>query len=92
MDSSRHSPDSYRSYLLRVWRGEAQDHVAWHCSLEDTGTRQYRGFEDVEALAAYLRSTFASALDEPRRLRKPKKLTSGAAPRDEAPGSSGCRG
>jgi hypothetical protein len=87
VDSRRHSPDSYRSYLLRVWRGEAQDQVAWRCSLEDTGTRQCRGFEDVEALASYLRSTFASALDEPQRPRRARKVTSGAAPRDEAPGS-----
>ncbi len=90
MGTRRHSPDSYRSYLLRVWRSEAQDHVAWHCSLEDTGTRQCRGFEDVEALAAYLRSAFASAVDEPERPRRARRVTAGAAPRDGDGGSSGC--
>jgi hypothetical protein len=60
----RHSPDSYRSFLLRVWRADAEERGGWRCSLEDTGTRQCRGFEDVEALATYLRSAFASALGE----------------------------
>jgi hypothetical protein len=92
MTTPSRSAEEYRAFLLRLWCDEEQQAPAWRCSLEDTATRQRRGFEDIEALASYLRSAFAIALEDPPPRRKVRKLTSGAAPRAGDPGSSGCRG
>jgi hypothetical protein len=43
----------YQSYLLRLWcTGEGK---AWRVMLEHVGTRERRGFADLEGLCAFLR-------------------------------------
>jgi hypothetical protein len=58
----QHEGQDYKAFVLRLWRdGGARS--AWRCSLEDPATHQRRGFEDVEALASYLRDVLAAKLD-----------------------------
>ena len=52
-------PPTYRSYLLTVWeeRSEEPDTPsAWRFSLEEARTGKRRGFADLEALIAFLRT------------------------------------
>lgn len=49
---------TYQVYLLRVWRERPAlpgRPAVWRFSLEDTRTRQRRGFATLEALVAFLR-------------------------------------
>ena len=48
-------PDTkqYRSYLLRLWRGETPD-GGWRASLADSRTGQRIGFATLEQLFAFL--------------------------------------
>ena len=43
----------YRSYLLRLWCGDALDRC-WRASLEDPRTGERIGFASLELLFAYL--------------------------------------
>lgn len=47
-------PSDYHSYLLRLWRTQADGRPAWRASLESpqTGTRQ--GFVSLQELFVYL--------------------------------------
>jgi hypothetical protein len=49
----------YISYLLRLWRVR-DNGECWRAALERVEDGQRRGFEDLEALFAYLRQACAS--------------------------------
>jgi hypothetical protein len=56
--SERKEENGYRTYLLRLWCEQAalpQCQPVWRCSIEDTCTRNRRGFGSVEDLANHLR-------------------------------------
>ena len=60
--SSEHS--SYQVYLLRVWQAQAagsERKTVWRFSLEDTQTKQRRGFASLEEMVAFL----SESLDRP---------------------------
>jgi hypothetical protein len=46
--------EDYRSYLLRLWRVQADGH-AWRASLENVQTREVRSFASMQEFFAYLR-------------------------------------
>ncbi len=46
----------YQSYLLRLWQVSEGGSPAIRISLENTQTRERRGFTDLEALLAFLRA------------------------------------
>ncbi len=46
----------YQSYLLRLWQVSERGRPAVRISLENTQTRERRGFTDLEALLAFLRA------------------------------------
>ena len=51
--------DTYQVYLLRLWRERPAlpgRPAVWRFSLEDTRTRQRRGFASLEGLTAFLRA------------------------------------
>jgi hypothetical protein len=45
-------PNSYQSYLLRLWR--SSPHGAWHGSLQNTANGEKHAFADLPALVAFL--------------------------------------
>ncbi len=45
----------YQSYLLRLWQVSEGGRPALRISLENTQTRERRGFTDLEALLTFLR-------------------------------------
>ncbi len=45
-----------QSYVLRLWQVSEGGRPALRISLENTQTRERRGFTDLEALLAFLRS------------------------------------
>lgn len=45
-------PSNYQSYLLRLWRDNAQ--AAWQASLQSTATEQVHHFPDLEQMWAFL--------------------------------------
>lgn len=47
---------AYLSYLLRLWRASGGDSHLWRASLEDPLTGERTGFNDLEALFAFLRT------------------------------------
>lgn len=52
---------SYRVFLLRLWRVEGEGRGAWRASLEDAHSGERRGFGDLPALHGFL-----AALLDPR--------------------------
>lgn len=52
----------YKAFVLRLW-WDGGTQGAWRCSLEDPATHQRRGFEDVDALASYLRGALSAETD-----------------------------
>ena len=49
----------YHAYLLRLWQerpASSERPAVWRLSLEDTRTRQRRGFGSLEGLVAFLRA------------------------------------
>jgi hypothetical protein len=49
----------YHAYLLRLWQerpASFERPAVWRFSLEDTRTRQRRGFGSLEALMSFLRA------------------------------------
>ena len=58
---------TYRSYILRAWQerpASADRPALWRYSLEDTRTRQRRGFANLDDLTAHLQM-HAAAADQP---------------------------
>ncbi|MFO7695688.1 MAG: hypothetical protein R6X16_00840 [Anaerolineae bacterium] len=47
--------ESYKAWMLRMWRVESEAGPAWHASLQRVGTEERCGFDDVEQLVAFLR-------------------------------------
>jgi hypothetical protein len=47
---------TYLSYLLRLWRVRQNGFDVWRASLEDTSTRERRGFDGLKALLKFLES------------------------------------
>jgi hypothetical protein len=45
-------PNSYQSYLLRLWR--SSQHGAWHGSLQNTANGEKHSFGDLPALWTFL--------------------------------------
>lgn len=45
---------SYRAYLLRLWRADGEGGGAWRASLEDAHSGERRGFADLHALLRFL--------------------------------------
>jgi hypothetical protein len=56
---------SYRSFLLRLWRGEAGDASVWRASLQDPHTGERIGFASLEQLTAYLRDQINGSDKQP---------------------------
>ena len=48
------SPTAYQSYLLRLWKED--DGTVWRASLDSTETGERLGFENVDALFAFLKT------------------------------------
>jgi len=48
------APRPYFSYLLRLWRAEANGREVWRGSLENPQTGQVMGFDNPEILFSYL--------------------------------------
>jgi hypothetical protein len=48
--------DNYHSYLLRMWRVQAAEGVAWRATLEDVQSGELHGFADLAALLGYLQA------------------------------------
>ena len=64
----------YLAYLLRLWRVEEAEGIAWRVSLVDVATRERVGFESLEKAVAFLeermgveRSLGKGAKQEPTR-------------------------
>jgi hypothetical protein len=55
----------YQAYLLRLWPVKAGGRVTWRASLRCVGNGEQIGFEDLEALFAYLRERVATGGDRP---------------------------
>ena len=47
-------PDSYQTYLLRLWRVPRQGKWQWCASLESRQTGEHQSFATVEQLLAFL--------------------------------------
>jgi hypothetical protein len=46
--------EGYRAYLLRLWRADRVDSLAWRASLESTGTGELRLFTSLSDLFEFL--------------------------------------
>lgn len=46
----------YFSFLLRLWQAGAPHSAGWRASLEDPHTHRLAGFENLDALCAFLRA------------------------------------
>lgn len=55
----------YRSYLVRLWRDEGDDHAVWRGSIEDPHTGVRVGFADLARLCEFLRQQTAAAARNP---------------------------
>jgi hypothetical protein len=44
----------YHSYLLRMWRVQAEMGITWRASLEEVESGELHGFADLAALLGYL--------------------------------------
>lgn len=47
---------TYLTFLLRLWRVDAEGQVAWRASLEDAHSGERRGFGDLPALQGFLQA------------------------------------
>ena len=47
---------AHLSYLLRLWQAPGETEQPWRASLENPLTGERRGFADLEAALAYLRT------------------------------------
>lgn len=50
--------DDHRSFLLRIWRCGENRAAGWRVSLTDPGSGEQIGFDNFDALTAYLRGLF----------------------------------
>jgi hypothetical protein len=57
---------NYHSYLLRLWRVEMTNGTVWRASLERVGSRERRGFAQLEHLYTFLEQQ-CQAQQEPTR-------------------------
>jgi hypothetical protein len=65
--NERQEQNSYRTYLLRLWREQAdvpQCRPVWRCSLEDTSTHNRRGFGSLEDLTTHLRAVAGQRVED----------------------------
>lgn len=51
------STGKYYSYLLRLWRVQAEEGGNWRASLETVGSGERRGFARLDKLFVYLEQT-----------------------------------
>lgn len=65
MESAHHhinrEEKSYRAFLLRLWRVEAEGQRVWRFSLEDSITGERRGFAHLGKLITYIISEIIEA-------------------------------
>jgi hypothetical protein len=52
-------PQTYQSYLLRLWPTTSQGGVTWRAMLEDPHTGERQGFASLEELFTYLKIRLA---------------------------------
>ena len=55
-------PSNYQSYVLRLWRGNAQ--AAWQASLQSTATEQVHHFPNLEQMWAFLQMQMGAGGDD----------------------------
>ena len=48
-------PDSYQTYVLRLWRAQCQGKWQWRASIESPRTAERQWFACLEQLFAFLR-------------------------------------
>lgn len=60
-----HKDVPYLAYLLRLWPVEAGGRVRWRASLQCVESGERIGFEDLEALLAYLQAETAMWEEQP---------------------------
>ena len=53
-ESQPYLPDTYQSYLLRLWRTGTGTSIAWRASLEDIRTGQWHSFASLSAAFRFL--------------------------------------
>jgi hypothetical protein len=56
------SATEYHAWLLRMWR--ETPYTPWRIALEDTSTRERKGFVDLEALLVFLQTVSVEAGDD----------------------------
>ena len=56
-------PRPYFSYLLRLWRAEADGQEVWRASLEDPQTGQVMAFDHPKTLFAFLNREMETPID-----------------------------
>lgn len=70
-------PSNYQSYVLRLWRGNAQ--AAWQASLQSTATEQVHHFPNLEQMWAFLQMQMGTGGDDTQaRSAPPGKAERGA--------------
>ena len=66
----RANSQTYRSYLLRLWRVDEDGCQVWRASLEDPRTGERRGFPSMNALVEFLRELIRKKEEENSTARK----------------------
>jgi hypothetical protein len=56
-------PQSYQSYLLRLWRTATTGDATWRASLENPQTGERHGFASLDAMVTFLRLQIGLAPD-----------------------------
>jgi hypothetical protein len=51
----------YIAYLLRLWRPDNDDRLAWRASLEDPHSGERKGFADLESMCLFLKEQLDAA-------------------------------
>ena len=51
-------PDSYQTYLLRLWRAQCQGRWQWRASIESPHTGERQSFATLDELCNYLKARF----------------------------------
>ena len=76
----------YLAYLVRLWRVMSAGRSVWRGSLEDAHTGERRGFTDLDALFAFLKSRTIGdiGLDNGHMVKR------GLVREEEKPGSEPC--
>jgi hypothetical protein len=58
----------YRSFLLRLWQAQVGGELVWRASLENSHTRQRRGFTSLADLFTFLENEVGGAVKGQRAL------------------------